>query len=316
MGKTSASRPRFIVMISCMAFLSIFFSLFKGSVALPFNQLWTNDQSYLIFELRLSRTFTAFVSGGLLALAGTLMQLLIQNPLADPYVLGISGGAACTALLLMLLGISDDWLITGAWSGSLLTVALILVLAKKHRWQTHPLLLSGIALACGFSALISFILLVSPETTLHSMLFWLTGDINAAQFPWLGLAILSIGFVICLALARGLNILSRGDKEAQVLGLPCKEYRLMLYLLSSLFTATAVTLVGCIGFVGLIIPHLSRMLCGHDYRFILPASVLLGGMLLTAADTLARSLFAPQQIPVGIFMAFIGVPLFIWLLQK
>lgn len=303
-------------MMGCMAFLSILFSLLKGSVSLPLNQLWASEQATLILKLRLSRTMTAFISGGLLALAGTLMQLLIQNPLADPYILGISGGAACAALLLMLLGISNDWLIAGAWLGSLLTIFLILLLAKKHRWQIQPLLLSGIALACGYSALISFILLISPETTLHSMLFWLTGDLNAIQFPWMGLMVLSMGLMICFALAKGLNILSRGDKEAQALGLAYKEYRLILYLLSSLFTATAVTLAGCVGFIGLIIPHIARLLGGHDYRVLLPTSVLLGGILLTVADTLARALFAPLQMPVGILMALIGAPVFIWLLQK
>ncbi|MBV9575423.1 MAG: iron ABC transporter permease, partial [Gammaproteobacteria bacterium] len=222
-------RSRSIIIISCLACLSILFSLSQGSMTVSLSQVGINEQSHLIiFKVRLPRTFTAFTSGGLLALAGTLMQLLIQNPLADPYVLGISGGAACATLLLMLLGISNDWLIVGAYLGSLLTVAFILFLAKKHRWQTHPLLLSGIALACGFSALISFMLLISPETTLHSMLFWLTGDLNAAYFPWLGLSILSFGLIVCLALARGLNILSRGDKEAQALGLAYQKYRLIL----------------------------------------------------------------------------------------
>ena len=300
-------------------FISLALSLSKGSASIPLYQLLFNDSTQfntIILQLRLPRTLTAFISGGLLALAGSLMQLLLQNPLADPYVLGISGGAALFTLLMMLFGISEQWLMAGAWLGSLFTIMLILLLASKHRWEIHTLLLSGIAIACGFSACISFILLIAPDASLHSMLFWLTGDLNGAQFSWAGFIILCVGLIICLLLAPGLNILGRGDKAARALGLSSMKYRIALYLLSSLFTAAAVTLAGCIGFIGLIIPHLTRMLAGYDHRIVLPVSMLLGGSLLTIADTLARSLFAPQQLPVGILLAMLGVPIFIWLLQK
>lgn len=302
-----------------VVFFSLLLSLSKGSTSTPLYQLLFQDSSQfntILLKLRLPRTLTAFVSGGLLALAGSLMQLLLQNPLADPYVLGISGGAALATLVLMLLGVSEYGLIGGAWCGSLFTIVLMLFLARKHRWQTHTLLLSGIALACGLSAGISFILLMAPDASLHSMLFWLSGDLNGADMPWLALSILSIGMLICMLLAPGLNILNRGEQEARALGLPSDKYKMALYLLSSLFSAAAVTLGGCIGFVGLIIPHLTRQLCGHDHRILLPLSVLLGGSLLTIADTFARTLFAPQQIPVGIIMALIGVPIFVWLIQK
>ncbi len=306
----------FFIIISLMIF-SILLSLSKGSTSIPIYQLLFSENGQLttiFLQLRLPRTITAFVCGGLLALAGSLMQLLLQNPLADPYVLGISSGASLLTLLMMLFGASEYWLMGGAWLGSLLTIALIFLLAKKHRWQTHTLLLSGIALSCGFSAGISFLLLISPNTSLHSMLFWLTGDLNDAHFPWAGLIILGVGMTICLLLAPGLNILGRGEIDARALGLHTVKYKIILYLLSSLFTAAAVTLAGCIGFVGLIIPHLTRLLSGYDHRIVLPISMLLGGSLLTIADTFARSLFAPQQIPVGILLVMIGVPVFVWLL--
>lgn len=313
---SNTSRIRLIFII---VFFSLFFSLFKGSTSIPLYQLLLNKNhefQSIFLGLRLPRTVTAFVAGGLLALSGSLMQLLLQNPLADPYVLGVSGGAALFTLLMMLLGMNDYGVVAGAWLGSLLSVAFMLLLARKHRWQTHTLLLSGIALACGFSACISFILLLSPDANLHSMLFWLAGDLNQADFPWTGLCILCIGCALCMLIAPGLNLLGRGEKEARALGLASNKYRIMLYLLSSLFTATAVTLAGCIAFVGLIIPHITRLLCGYDHRRVLPISMLLGGSFLTLADTLARSLFAPQQLPVGIIMGVIGVPVFIWLLQK
>lgn len=308
----------YTVVISLVA-VSFLFSLVKGSTPVSLHQLWLNDNyslTNILLKLRLPRTLTAFVSGGLLALAGSLMQLLLQNPLADPYVLGVSGGAALFTLLMMFFGMSADWLIVGAWVGSLLTIFLIFLLARKHQWQSSMLLLCGVALSCGFSAGISFILVLSPDNHLHSMLFWLMGDLNDAQFPWTGALVLAGGLVICMLLAPGLNLLARGEKEAAALGLASKKYRLLLYLLASLFTATAVTFSGCIGFVGLIIPHLTRIIVGHDHRILLPIAMLLGGSLLMLADTFARSLCAPQQLPVGMLMAFIGIPVFIWLLQK
>lgn len=313
------NRLNLLFIVIAIAVFSCLLSLSKGSTSISLYQLLFHYQDQfntLFFKLRAPRTLTAFVSGSLLSLAGSLMQLLLQNPLADPYILGISSSAALFTLLMMLFGISEDWLISGAWLGSLLTIFIIFLLAKKHHWQPHSLLLAGVVMACGLSAGISFILLISPDNSLHSMLFWLTGDLNDARYPWLGLIVLCIGFIICLLLAPGLNILGRGEKEAQTLGLSTKYYRIALYLLSSLFTATAVTLAGCIGFIGFIIPHLTRRLAGFDHRINLPISMLLGGSLLTLADTLARYLFAPQQLPVGIFMAMLGVPLFIWLLQK
>ncbi len=313
------SSYRLIFAAICLSAVSILLSLAKGSISISFQQLLFNasDQTHLIFwQLRFPRTIAAFVCGGLLALAGSLMQLLLQNPLADPYALGISSGAALITLLLMLAGVSDMWLSGGAWLGSLLTIVLILFVTRKQQFHPHTLLLAGIALACGFSACISCILLLSPAANLHSMLFWLTGDLNAVRFPWFALIVLAGGFIICLILAPGLNLLGRDEKEAKALGLPAATYRLVLYLLTSLFTASAVTLAGCIGFVGLIVPHITRRLTGFDHRIMLPVALLLGGSLLTLADTLARSLFAPQELPVGMMMALIGVPVFIWILQK
>jgi iron complex transport system permease protein len=148
------------------------------------------------------------------------------------------------------------------------------------------------------------------------MLFWLSGDLNTDQFPWVSLCILCGGLLLCWLLAPGLNLLNRGDQEARALGLAWKPYRIVLYLLSSLFTAAAVSTAGCIGFIGLIIPHISRSLLGHQHRILLPACALLGGSLLMIADTIARTVIAPQQLPVGIVTAFIGVPIFIWLLSR
>jgi len=306
---------RLFFCIVILVFLSFFFSLTKGSTFVPFSALFTAEQS-IILQLRLTRTAAAFVSGGLLALAGSLMQLLLQNPLADPYALGISGGAAVFTLFLMILGVNEQWLLPGAWTGSLFAMLCIFLLARKHRWHAHTLLLSGIALACGFSACVSFLLLFSANPGLHGMLFWLAGDLNAAHFPWLEAIILSVCYGLCALLSRGLNLLTRGEQTARALGLPLQRYQILLYLLSSLCTAAAVSLIGCIGFIGLLVPHFTRQFTGYDQRVSLPAAVLLGGGLLVCADTFTRTVFAPQQIPVGIVIAMLGVPAFIWVLQK
>ena len=310
---------RRLLIINLLAVASVWLSLVKGSTSIPLQQLLYNDygQFHTIFiKLRLPRTITAFTSGGLLALSGALIQLLLQNPLADPYVLGISSGAAFFTLLMMLCGASGDMLLMGAWLGSLLTASLVMTLARRHDWRIHTLLLTGIALAGGFGAGISLILIMSPDTSLHSMLFWLMGDLNDARLSLSSLAILGVGMIACWFLSPAFNILGRGEKEARALGLSIKPYRLLLFLLSSLFAATAVTMAGCIGFIGLIVPHFARRIMGYNHATMLPAAVLLGGSLVAIADTFARSVIAPQQIPVGIVLALIGIPIFIGLIKS
>lgn len=304
-------------LICLICICCILFSLVQNDHFFTFfSNLSQTDQSFIFWKLRLPRTLTAFVSGALLALAGTLMQLLLQNPLADPYALGISSGAALTTLLFMYFGVPLEFLIFGAWGGSLFSIALILALASQHKFQSYALLLCGVAIAYALSALISLILLLSSDATLHSMLFWLAGDLNEAQMPYLEGTILITGTLICLGLAPGLNILSRGEISAKTLGLRVKLYQIFLFLLSSLFTAAAVSISGCIGFIGLLVPHLTRALIAFDYRYILPLNVLLGGSLLVFADTVARTILSPQQIPVGIITALFGLPIYLWLLRQ
>ncbi|MBA3662467.1 MAG: iron ABC transporter permease [Gammaproteobacteria bacterium] len=315
-------RRDYLLIMTTMFFVlfSVFFSLLQGSTAIPVQTLLLpnalGEWHPVLSQIRLPRTLGAFVSGGLLSLAGILMQLLLQNPLADPYILGISGGAAFVTLLMMLFATTAFSMGFSALMGALLTIMMILLFAKKHRWHSHTLLLIGMALACIFSAGISFILILSPDKNLHSMLFWLTGDLNGRDFPYGALTVLSGGLFISQLLAPGFNILARGEREALVLGLAVQRYRIGLYFLSAALTATAVTLAGCIGFVGLIIPHLTRRLVGVDHRVLIPLATALGGSLVVIADTLARTLFAPTQLPVGIVIAFIGIPFFIWLLPK
>ena len=262
---------------------SIMISINFGSVPISLHDFWgalfghtKNIQSTIVLQMRLPRTLCAFITGGLLALSGALMQTLLRNPLADPYVLGISGGSAVATLIAMMLGVVTSFLNLWAFLGSLLSMFLVLELSRsRNQWSSLRLLLTGVVVATGWAALISFILTISPEKNLRSMLFWLMGDLNYAQFSLWQPIVLLLGLVISLVLAKPLNILSHGDLAAQSLGVNTKKLNLILYLLSSLLTACAVSIAGCIGFVGLIIPHMLRLIGNSDHRFILPASVLL-----------------------------------------
>ena len=306
------------------AVVSLIVAISLGSVPLGWRALGavafnnaTELERTLILDVRLPRVIAAFAVGGLLALAGTLMQVLLRNPLADPYILGISGGAAVSVLSAMLLGLSGLGLTIAAFSGALLTMVLVFTLSRGDgSWNPTRLLLTGVVVASGWAAVIGFILTVSPDTGLKNMLFWLMGDLSFAGNALPAMTVLGIGLVLSLGIARDLNILARGELQAMALGVATGTLSLIIYGMASLLTASAVTLAGSVGFVGLIVPHLIRLLGVTDHRILLPCSVLLGGSLVVTADTFARTALAPQQLPVGIITALLGVPMFLYLLNR
>ena len=272
--------------------------------------------SRVVLELRLPRVISGFMVGAMLALAGALMQVLLRNPLAEPYVLGVSGGASVFALLVIMSGLTGIWINIGAFAGALVSIVLVFGLARLgQNWNPMRVLLTGVVVAAGWGALINFILAVSPATQIYNMLFWLMGDLGYARFSMFSLIVLLACLTASLFIARSLNLLTYGDQQAAVLGVSIRQLRYFIYFLASLLTATAVMQAGSIGFIGLIIPHLVRILLGSDHRLLMPASALLGGSLLVIADGLARTIIAPQQLPVGVLTAMIGVPLFLVLLQ-
>ncbi|HFD79663.1 MAG TPA: iron ABC transporter permease [Gammaproteobacteria bacterium] len=302
------------------ALASAWFSLESGSAPIG---LWTALQApdstaaRILWELRLPRAATAFVTGALLGIAGTLMQVLLRNPLADPYVLGISGGASVAALLALLAGAGSLLLQSSAFAGALFSTLLVFSLAHgRGNWDTTRLLLTGVVLAAGWSALISLLLALTPGARLQGMLFWLMGDLGGAGAPLAGTLVLLLVLPLCLLLAPSLNLLARGELQAAALGVATRQVRIGIYLLASLATAMAVSQAGNIGFVGLIAPHMLRLAGARDHRLLLPAVVLLGGTLLLLADALSRTLLAPRQLPVGVLTALIGVPLFLYLLYR
>ena len=321
---TPFSLPLRLLPFAAFVLLSVLLGLKMGSSAISWELLWkilfSAEQGTLatvVFELRLPRIFSAFVAGGLLALSGLLMQVLLRNPLADPYVLGVSGGAAVAALLALLVGLSSVWMAPAAFGGALLSMALVFGLARlRGSWEPMRLLLTGVVVAAGWGAVITFLLAVSPDRALRGMVFWLMGDLGQPDLPQWELLLLLLGSGVALLFAREINVLTRGGSQAAAFGVSVEQLRGVLFLLASLLTATAVTLVGSVGFVGLVVPHMIRLMVGGDHRLLIPTSVLLGGGLLILSDTVARTLLAPQQLPVGVVTAMLGVPLFLYLLQR
>ena len=300
------------------------FSLLSGSVTLSLHDLlnapFASEESLqlqIVREIRLPRTMAAFLVGGLLSLSGVIMQILLRNALADPFILGVSGGAAVGALTAIFLSSSVFWLYQSAFGGALLSILLVFALANAgKRWSVTRLLLTGVVVSSGWGALINLLLTTSSGNTVQSMLFWLMGDLSHSQASWHSWALLLAGLGGGLALSRALNVLVQGDQNAQTLGVKVEALRITLYLAASILTASAVVIAGSVGFVGLIVPHAIRMLGGRDHRYLIPSAVLLGGSFLVFADSLARTLLAPQQLPVGVVTALIGVPSFILILKN
>ena len=217
----------------------------------------------------------------------------------------------------MTAGVSATLLPGLAWAGALFSILIVFSLARgEGPWSGTRLLLTGVVTASGWGALISLLLTLGPDGSLRGMLFWLLGDLSYAQLPGWAPAILAIIFLACLGMARSLNVLAMGETTARLLGEPTGKLLWLVYLLASVLTATAVAIAGNIGFVGLIVPHLMRLLVGSDHRNLLPAAALFGGLFLVLSDTLARTVLAPRQLPVGVVTALLGVPLFLLLLNR
>lgn len=318
------STPGLLAALLLLSLLSIAAALLYGSADLGVYDVFSvlsgdaaSTTHTVIMELRLPRALTAFAVGGLLAVAGVLMQVLLRNPLAEPYILGCSGGAAVAALCAMLLGWGAALVDSAAFAGAM--AANLLVFSIAHgtgSWTPTRLLLTGIVLAAGFSAATTLLLALSPDQDLRGMLFWLMGDLSFAHTPGRALWLLVVITAGATLFARHLNIMSRGEMEAAILGLPVAAFRLSIFAVTALATAVSVTTAGVIGFIGLVVPHAIRLLAGSDHRLLIPASALAGGSLLVLADTVARSLLAPRQLPVGALTAALGVPVFLYLMSR
>jgi iron complex transport system permease protein len=269
----------------------------------------------VIVAVRLPRVLAAFGVGSLLALSGVLLQALFRNALADPYVLGVSGGAAVGALLAMIAGAAVLVVQSAAVAGALSAVALVYLLARSG--GTPRLLLTGVVLASACGALVSVLLALADSSRVRGMVFWLAGDLEWAVRPWLSAGAALAAVAIAVFFARPLNVLAAGELRARTVGLALEAWRTVLFVACAALTAIAVVSAGTVGFVGLITPHAVRLTFRtSDHRIVAPAAALAGGMLLAAADLAARTVAAPRQLPVGAIMALVGAPLFVALLRR
>ena len=304
-----------------------------GSVPVPLRQLPSalvelggtdaRSMAAVLLDLRLSRALTAFVTGASLALAGVMMQALLRNSLADPYTLGISAGASVGAVAALLF-VAPMWAVdASALAGAVACSALLYLFARRGldgaasvRGGARLLLLTGVVLSSACMAMVTLMLSIAEESRLRSMIFWMIGDLAGAPVravPWMVLAAV---LAYALYSARSLNLLALHDDDAATLGVRVGPTRKGLFFCSALLTATAVASAGSIGFVGLIVPHALRFALGADHRLLVPAATLAGGIFLVLADTLARTVAAPQQLPVGVVTALIGAPVFLYQLHR
>ena len=278
----------------------------------------------ILLQLRLPRAALAALVGGALGISGCTFQALLRNPLAEPYVLGISGGAAVGAVAVLVtgLGVAFPWMLpAGAFLGAVAAMALVLEVARRAspaRMDTRVLILSGVIIGAFFNAIILLMLSVADVESFRSAIFWMMGNLSGAEWGSIGLlAVLLVpGSVAVLSLARAFNLLSRGEEVAHYLGAPVQRVKLTAYLAASLMVGAAVAAAGVIGFVGLIVPHAVRLAWGNDHRLLLPASFLAGAAFLLLADTVARLVVAPAELPTGVVTAVAGVPLFMALLMR
>ena len=268
----------------------------------------------ILLAVRLPRVLAAFGVGGLLALSGVLLQALFRNPLADPYVLGVSGGAAVGALLAMMSGLAAIAVQSAAVGGALVAVVAVYLLARSG--GTPRLLLTGVVLASACGALVSVLLSLADTSRVRGMVFWLAGDLEWAVTPWASAAAAALAVVAAVLVARPLNVRASGERRARSVGLALEAWRTVLFLGCAALTAIAVVSAGTVGFVGLITPHAVRLAFRtSDHRIVAPAAALSGGMLLALADLAARTLASPRQLPVGAIMALVGAPLFVAILR-
>jgi iron complex transport system permease protein len=275
----------------------------------------------IVQQLRAPRVLLAFGVGGSLAVTGAVLQALVRNPLADPYLLGLSGGAGLGAVLAIALGLGGAWAVPAAAAiGALLAVALVyrLAVVAGAVLDTRVLLLGGVVVGAFCAALVGAILALSPADQLRNALLWLLGGFDGASWPALGIfaAYAVVPLAILYRASRPLDLLSLGEEPARFLGADVEPLKRTVYVAASVLTAAAVAVSGIIGFVGLVVPHAIRILWGHSHRSLLPAAFLLGGALLAGADAVARVAFAPLTLPVGVVTAVVGVPVFALLLRR
>lgn len=287
---------------------------------LGLKRIGTETEQAIILSLRFPRALLAGLVGAGLSVSGAVFQALLRNPLADPYILGVSSGAAVGAIIAILMGLStlSFGLPLASFIGAFLTILVVFYFGRQDG-KIHPntLLLAGVITSSFLSALIMFFISISQKEELRTIIFWLMGDFSFSNYQAVGTIFpyILLAFFILYFHARQFNLILSGEESALQLGVDVERLKLFSYLFASLITAASVSVCGLIGFVGLIIPHSVRLVFGPDHRLVLPSSALVGASFVIASDTLGRTLLAPVELPVGVITAAFGGPFFIYLLR-
>ncbi|MCX4910621.1 iron ABC transporter permease [Streptomyces sp. NBC_00878] len=332
------TRPRLGLLITAgvaLLLVSVAVAITIGPADIRVGDVWSVVASHLgwgsteltpiregiVWELRLPRTLLAAVCGAGLAVCGAVMQSLLRNPLADPFVLGVSSGASTGAVLVVVLGVGGglEPVSAGAFLGAVLSFGLVLLLSHLLGGATDRVVLSGVAAMQLFSALTSFVVLTAADAeTTRGVLFWLLGSLSGVGWTdvWVCLTVLAVTLLVCLGYARTLDAFAFGQDAAATLGVSVARTRLVLLCATALLTAALVSSAGAIGFVGLVLPHAARALVGSGHARLLPVTALAGAVFLVWVDTLARTVLDPQEVPVGVVTSLIGVPVFVLVLYR
>jgi len=307
-----------ILLLLLVLFAVILLGVFKGAVNIPFSELLLKDNQPILY-LRISRIFIAVVAGSGLAVSGIVLQAILRNSLAEPYLLGTSSGAGLGAVVAIAIGISRLYLPIVAFTGAVLSVILVYSLARENnKIPEQSLILSGVIVSIALSAIIVFLISMSGNEALHGITWWLWGSLQVSDLKLL----LTVSLVVFLGIAgiyvfsQDLNAISIGEEEAIHLGIEVESVKKILILITSLITASLVCLCGIIGFVGLMIPHMMRLVVGPNHKILIPATCLAAGIFMVACDTLSRVILPPIEIPIGVITAIIGAPAFMFLLKR
>ena len=323
--KRSRRRRRILILLALVWALGFLFSMGQGSLKLTLNQIFNaafvesqGPAHQIIMNIRLPRTLVAALVGTGLSLSGCILQGIMRNPLASPHLIGISAGAGLGGIFILILFPSAYHLLTPvSFTGALVTTIMIYAMAWQQGLRPLRLILSGVAISSFLGAWITALMIFFPERV-HSVLGFMVGGLAARSWKHVNIILPYVVFGTLAAgmAAKRLNLLLLGDDTARSLGVEVEKNRLFFIALASLLAASAVSVAGLLGFVGLMVPHMTRFIIGSDYRFLLPASALMGGALVMVCDTLARVALDPVEVPVGIILSLLGAPFFLYLLRS
>jgi iron complex transport system permease protein len=301
-----------------LLFIMVVIGLLKGVVHIPLVNLLVKENQ-IIINLRLLRILAAILVGSGLAVSGIALQAVLRNPLAEPYLLGTSSGAGLAAVITVILGVSRIYLPLAAFLGAVISIILVYNLARQgNKILDQSLILAGVIVSIAFSSIIVFLVSLFGNQAMHEMSWWLWGSLQVYDWKLLCLVSLPVitGIILIYIFSQDLNAISMGEEEAMHLGIDTQNVKKILILITALITASLICICGIVGFVGLIVPHMMRLLTGPNHKTLIPLTCLAASVFLIACDLLSRTLFAPVEIPIGVITAIIGAPVFMMLLKS